>query len=122
MPELKGDPLLGRIEFFPPSNKTARLDDGTGVVPVRVSELIERRSPYAQSEFVYNVIPGTTTFYVPHSLRPGAEDRVYAQLIEAQGDVRIWRDPSDAQRPGLLTLRCSTAMIPVTLLLFIPRP
>jgi hypothetical protein len=113
---------IGRITFpqLAPDAR-ARLDSDSGSVSTRVSELVERRSPFAQSQFL-SVTPSATTFEVAHTLRPGAEDRIYAQLASAEGDVRIWRDPSDPTRPGLIALRCSTAGIPLVLLLFIPRP
>lgn len=102
--------------------QSSSLDNGEGAVPTRISELVDRRSPFARSQFIYGVIPASTTFTVEHLLRLSAEDRLFAQLIGAAGDVRIWKDPSDPQRPGALTLRCSTAGIALDLLLFIPRP
>jgi hypothetical protein len=102
---------------------TPGLDEsGPGSVSTRVSELVERRSPFAQSQFVYGITPEATTFTVEHMLRPSGEDRLYAQLVNAEGDVRIWKDPSDVQRPGSITLRCSTSGIKLDLLIFIPRP
>jgi hypothetical protein len=97
------------------------LDRNERSVSTRMSELVDRRSPFAQSEFVYGLLPAATTFSVPHHLMPSREDTVYATLIDAEGDVRIWKDPSDTQRPNSLTLRCSASGIRLSLLLFIPR-
>lgn len=109
---------------FLPKRVAERLLDESGPLSAstRVGELVDRRSPLARSEFVYGTIPSSTTFTVQHTLRPSAEDRVFAQLVNASGDVRIWIDPTDTQQPGALTLRCSTAGLTLDLLLFIPRP
>ncbi len=110
------------FEFLDKQRTPSSVDAGDGSVSTRVSELVDRRSPFARSQFVYSVTPASTTFTVEHLLRLSPEDQLFALLIGAAGDVRVWKDPADTQRPGSLTLRCSTAGIPLDLLLFIPRP
>lgn len=102
-----------------PSSLDASRD---GAHSARISELIDRRSPFARAEFVYGVIPASTTFTVEHTLRLSPEDRLLALVVGAAGDVRVWKNPSDVQRPGTVTLRCSAAGISFDLLLVIPRP
>jgi hypothetical protein len=63
-----------------------------------------------------------SSFEVPYSfLTPTSSDTVYAQVINAQADLRIWRDPADSQIPGLVRLRASASTL-ADFLLFIPRP
>jgi hypothetical protein len=86
-----------------------------------VSENIDRRSPFAQSEFVYGVTTGTT-FEIPYTfLKPTSDDVVYAHIINSNADLRIWRDPSTTQIPGVLRL-CASVSALADFLLFIPRP
>jgi hypothetical protein len=63
-----------------------------------------------------------TSFEIPYTyLVPTDTDVVYAIVINSEADLRIWKDPTTTQIPGVLRLRGSAATT-ADFLLFIPRP
>lgn len=103
----------------PSSSSTSAL--GGNSYETSASEEIDRRSPFAQSEFVLNVTTNSR-FEIPYSfLTPGPDDIIYAIPLNAQADVRVWKDPSVVQVPGVLSLNAS-ASTTSDFLLFIRRP
>src|SRR5689334_18073482 len=83
------------------------------------SESLDRRSPFAQSEFVLGVTT-VSSFEIPYTfLTPSSTDTIYALVINSNGPIQVWRDPSVTQVRGALRLKGSST-VQADFLLFIP--
>jgi hypothetical protein len=87
-----------------------------------VSEQIDRRSPFAQSEFKLEVETAAGQFDIEYEfLQPSEGDVIYAIVINSEAPLTIYKDPATIQPPGILRL-VGSAATNADFLLFIKRP
>lgn len=98
---------------------------GRGTTLTHLSEEFEKSVPYVDFEYVTVTFPTANTDYdIIHHLKPPTPEDVDYHLVRANAVCGLYNDTSGTRRVwgnGYITLRSSTALVTVTILLTVRR-